>query len=139
MVQSLSVINRQIKNNIPLEKLLMDFAKETGSEDIGDFAGVFKIARRSGGDLGKILERTISIITRRRELKKEIELLVASKKYEQQIMNFVPMGIIFYVRLTNPGFFQPLYGNLFGICIMTTTLVLYYFAYCLSEKILDIS
>lgn len=139
MVQALAVINRQIKNSIPIEKLMYDFAQITHSDDIRDFAQVFQIARRSGGDLGKILERTISVITRRRELKQEIELLVASKKYEQQIMNFVPIGIIFYIRLTNPGYFQSLYHNIFGVLIMTAALALYYFAYRLSEKILDIT
>lgn len=138
MVLELAVINRQVKNSIAIDKLLIQLAEKTGSKDILDFAAVFKIARKSGGDLGKIMERTISIITRRRELKQEIELLVASKKYEQQIMNIVPMGIIFYIRMTNPQFFQPLYGNLFGIVIMTVALALYYFAYQMSERILDI-
>ena len=138
MVLELAVINRQIKNSISIDKLLIQLAEKTGSKDILDFAAVFKIARKSGGDLGKIMERTTSIITRRRELKQEIELLVASKKYEQQIMNLVPMGIIFYIRMTNPQFFQPLYGNLFGIFIMSVALALYYFAYRLSEKILNL-
>lgn len=139
MVLELLAMNRHIKNNIPIEKTVYNLAEATKSKDIMDFATVFKIARRTGGDMGKVLERTISIITRRRELKQEISLLVAAKKYEQQIMNCVPMGIIFYIRLTNPRYFDDLYHNLFGITVMTVALVVYYFAYRLSEKILDIA
>lgn len=139
MVFELVRINRQVKNNIPIENLIVDFAIRTESDNIKDFAGVFKIARKSGGDMGKILERTITIIKKRMELKQEIALLVASKKYEQTIMNYVPIGIIIYIRMTNPGYFDCLYHNLLGVFIMTCALGLYYFAYCLSEKILDIA
>lgn len=139
MVKELMYMNRQVKNSIPIDHLLEDFARKTKSKDIMDFSDVFKIARRSGGDLGKMMERTISIISSRIELRQEINLLVASKKYEQQIMNFVPAGIIMYIRLTNPGYFDALYGNVVGIIIMTIALGIYYFAYRLSEKILMIA
>ena len=66
-------------------------------------------------------------------------MLVAAKKYEQQIMNLVPMGIILYIRVSNPGYFDSLYHNLAGVLIMTAALALYLAAYLLSEKILEIT
>ncbi len=89
--------------------------------------------------MGKIMDRTISIITRRMEMQEDIRMLVAAKKYEQQIMNFVPMGIILYIRLTNQGYFDPLYHNPAGIAIVTAALAVYLGAYSLSEKILEIA
>lgn len=139
MVQELLFINRQVKNNIPIERLLEAFAKESQNEDIRDFVQVFRIAKRSGGDMGRVMERSISVLTRRMETKENIRMLVAAKRYEQQIMNFVPMGIIFYIRLTNPGYFDVLYYNLAGIIIMTAALAVYLTAYRLSEKILEIA
>ncbi|MCH5280903.1 MAG: type II secretion system F family protein [Lachnospiraceae bacterium] len=139
MVQELILINRQVKNNIPIEQLLENFAHKTHSEDIKDFADIFKLAKRSGGDMGEIMEHTISVITRRMEMRETIKLLSAAKKYEQSIMNLVPVGIIFYIRLTNPGYFDSLYHNLFGICVMTAALLVYASAYLLSEKILEIA
>lgn len=139
MVKQLLFINRQIKNNIPIEQLVERFAKKTESEDILDFAHVFTIAKKSGGDMGKIMERTISIIARRMEIKDDIRILVAGRKYEQQIMNLVPMGIILYIRLSNPGYFNGLYWNFAGVVIMTAVLFIYLGAYCLSERILEIA
>lgn len=139
MVKELLFINRQVKNNIPIEQLVERFGKRTESEDIKDFAHVFAIAKKSGGDMGKIMERTISIIARRMEIKDDIRILVAGKKYEQQIMNLVPMGIILYIRLSNPGYFNGLYRNFAGVVIMTTVLLIYLGAYCLSERILEIA
>lgn len=139
MVKELLLINRQVKNNIAIEQLVEKFAGKTKSDDIVDFAHVFTIARKSGGDMGKIMERTISIIARRMEIKEDIRILVAGKKYEQQIMNLVPMGIVLYIRLSNPGYFNGLYGNFMGIMIMTAVLLIYLGAYCLSERILEIA
>ena len=139
MVSELLLINRQVKNNTPMEQLLGKFAQNTGSSDIKDFAEIFKIAKRSGGDMGEIMEHTISIITRRMEIKEEIRMLTAAKKYEQKIMNLVPMGIIFYIRMTNPGYFDSLYHNTAGIVIMTAALCIYAVAYYMSEKILAIA
>lgn len=139
IVKELLFINRQVKNNIPIGHLMEEFAKKTGSEDIRDFAHIFKIAKKSGGDMGRIMERTIFIITKRMEMQQDIRLLVAAKRYEQQIMNFVPMGIILYIRLSNPGYFDGLYHNLAGAVIMTAALAVYLAAYRLSEKILAIA
>lgn len=139
MVAELLLINRQVKNNTPMEQLLDRFARNTDSSDIRDFAEIFKIAKRSGGDMGQIMEHTISIITRRMEIKEEIRMLTAAKKYEQKIMNLVPVGIIFYIRLTNPGYFDSLYHNGAGIIIMTAALCVYAAAYYMSEKILEIA
>lgn len=139
MVRELMLLNRQVKNNIPIEQLLENFARKTYSDDIKDFADIFKLAKRSGGDMGEIMEHTISVITRRMEMRETIRLLSAAKKYEQDIMNMVPIGIIFYIRITNPGYFDSLYHNLFGITVMTAALFVYIGAYLLSEKILEIA
>lgn len=139
MVKELLLINRQVKNSIPIERLLEEFAKESGNDDIKDFAQVFRIAKRSGGDMGRVMERTISMLTRRMETQENIRMLVAAKRYEQQIMNLVPMGIILYIRITNPGYFDVLYHNPAGIVIMTAALAIYLAAYRLSEKILEIA
>lgn len=138
MVRELLFINRQVKNNIPIERLIEEFAQKSDSADIKDFAHIFKIAKKSGGDMGKIMDRTISIITRRMEIKEDIRILVAAKKYEQQIMNLVPLGIILYIRLANQGYFEPLYHNPAGIVIVTVALAVYLGAYYLSQKILEI-
>ncbi len=135
-VKQLLKVLRQLKNRIPIENLMEEMADETGSEDIHDFADIFRIAKRTGGNMTAIMEHTASVITRRMEMKEEIAMAVASKKYEQQIMDVVPLGIILYIRLSNPGYLNSLYHNPAGIMIMTIALVFYAAAYLLSEKIL---
>lgn len=138
MTKELLMIHHQIKNSVPIESLVDSLADKTDVSDIRDFARIFRVAKRTGGDMAGIMERSIGIITRRMEVKEEICILVAAKRYEQQIMNLVPIGIIFYIRITNPGYFDGLYHNVAGVLIMSAALAIYLFAYLLSEKILEV-
>ncbi len=132
-------ISKGLKNNIPMEKLLYAFGKDSANTDIQEFAGVFAVAKRSGGNMTEIIERTILVISKKLEVEKEMDVLVSAKRMEARIMNFVPFFIIFYIDLTSRGFFDPLYHNVFGIILMTLCMAVYIAAYLMSEKIVSIS
>ncbi len=134
----LSKIKKGIKNNVPIEKLLHRMGVESQNSDIQDFAEVFSVAKRSGGNMTDIMGRTISVISRKIDVEKEIDVLTSAKRMEAGIMNLVPFFIIFYISITSPGFFAPLYHNLFGIILMTVCLIFYIFAYFLTERIVNI-
>ncbi|MBQ6589359.1 MAG: type II secretion system F family protein [Butyrivibrio sp.] len=134
----LSRISKGLKNSVPLEKLIFGMGKETGNSDIQDFALVFAVAKRSGGNMTEIIDRTISVISGKLEVEKEIDVLISAKRLEAKIMNMVPFFIIFYISITSPGFFDALYHNFFGIILMTVCMVIYCISYVLSEKIVNI-
>ncbi len=136
--KELSLIAGGLDNNVPLEKLLMQFAERSRSEEIQDFAEVFAVARKSGGDMAEILRRTISQIQDRIDVEREIRILVSSKKLEQLIMDVVPFGIIAYIGISAHGFFDVMYHNAAGITVMTMCLIVYGAAFWLSEKIIAI-
>ncbi|MBE5872031.1 MAG: hypothetical protein E7294_12365 [Lachnospiraceae bacterium] len=131
-------INSQVKNNRVLENLIMDFAVRTHIKDIKDFAQVFVIAKRKGGDLAGIIQNTVDIISEKIEVQQEIETILTAKQFEQRIMSVVPVMIMFYIRVTSPHFFDSLYHNLFGIGLMTLCLVLYGAAIYVGERIVTI-
>jgi tight adherence protein B len=134
----LSRISKGLKNSVPLEKLIFGMGKETGNSDIQDFALVFAVAKRSGGNMTEIIDRTICVISGKLEVEKEIDVLISAKRLEAKIMNMVPFFIIFYISITSPGFFDALYHNFFGIILMTVCMVIYCISYVLSEKIVNI-
>ena len=135
----LSKVYKGLRNNIPLEKLLLNFGRESGNTDIEEFAHVFAVAKRSGGNMTETIERTISVISRKMDVEKEIEVLISAKRLEARIINLVPFIIILYISLTSPGFFKPLYHNLPGVILMTVCMLVYFAAYLLSEKIVNIT
>ena len=132
------IMTERLKNNETLEKILNDFAKKSGIEDVSDFSDVFCAAKRSGGDMVKIIRRAAGNISDKIEVKREIETMMSAKKFEQRIMEIVPFGIIGYLGVASPGFLDILYHNIPGIAVMTFCLALYAGGFLMAEKIIDI-
>lgn len=129
---------QQIQINITVEDALEGLGKRSGLEDIENFAQIFKIAKRSGGDLIEVIHSTSETIGQKIDTKREIFTIISAKKYEQKIMNVIPFGIIIYIKITNVGFLDIMYTTIMGKLIMTFCLVLYGIAYKISEKIVSI-
>lgn len=138
ITQELSGMIRQTELKIPIEKVFEEFSARTGLEDILLFSSVFQIANKSGGDLIRIMKSTAAGINQKTEVLKEINTILSAKKYEQSIMNLIPMFIIVYISYTSPELMKPLYGNLMGAAIMSACLLLYGFSYFISGKIVNI-
>ncbi len=136
--KELQRIQQGIRNSITIEAMLAELGKRTDNRDIEEFAGVFSVAKRSGGNMTETIERCIDVIGKRMDVESEIDVMIAAKRMEAQIMEVVPFGIMAYVGVTNPGFFDALYGNPLGIIIMTICLVIYIAAYVFAQKIIDI-
>jgi len=119
--------------------LLLSLGERSGITDIREFGNVFAIAKRNGGNMTDILMRTSTVIGKKMEIDREIQVLISAKRMEQQIMNMVPFAIIVYISFTSPGFFDVLYHNALGVGIMTVCLVVYFIAYHISSRIIEIS
>ena len=138
MAREMRILRRGIRNNIPLERMLLDLGRRSGVGDVEDFAEVFSIAKRSGGAINDMIRRSAAVTGDKIEISREIRTLLASRKYEQKIMNLIPFLIVAYLQITSRGFFDVLYGNPAGIAIMTACLAVYLAAFLLSGKIVDI-
>lgn len=138
IVTELTLLSKELRNNISLESILAGLSKRCEITDISEFAEVFTIAKRSGGNLPGILKNTADLIADKIEVRREIMTMISAKKMEQNIMNVVPFGIILYIDATSPGFFDCLYHNLFGVILMSVLLILYLIAYLLADRILSI-
>ena len=121
-----------------IEDAFDEFAKECGVEEIDIFAQILHYAKRSGGNLIEIIRSTTETISEKIDVKREIRTIISAKQFEQSIMNYVPMGIILYMRVSAPGMFEKVYGNVAGVIIMTGCLLVYFLARIIAEKIVDI-
>lgn len=132
------VMVRQLKLHVPVERVLEDFAGRVCQEDVRNFVEVFGIAKRSGGDMIAIIQNTTDQIGDKIDVKREIDTILAAKQYEFQVMSAVPYFIIGYMSLSFPEFTDSLYGNAFGIGVMTVCLTIYLAAFYLGTKIVKI-
>lgn len=138
IIEEFHYIESQQRVSVPVEELFLDLGERSQVEDIENFASVFYTAKRTGGDMDKVIQKVARMLGDKIDVKKEIETTLAAKKSEQMIMSLMPAGIILYLQISSPGFLNVLYGNPFGICAMTVCLGIYGAAYWLGRKIVDI-
>ncbi len=138
MFLELQEMNHSVALNVPLEQVLEEFAERTDVEDIISFAEVFTFAKRSGGNFVKIIDNTTEHMKSKVETQKEIEVLIASKRLEQKVMNLVPIFILAYLRLSSDGYLDVLYGNWFGRVFMCICLAVYIVSFLVAERIMTI-
>ena len=131
-------INQKVAHNTPIEKLFLEYAYKTKIEDIIQFAELLEFGKRSGSNWKKIMEGTVFQMTERQETKQQIEVMIAEKKMEQQIMNVVPIGLLAFLQISAWDYMSVLYHNLFGVVIMTLFLAGYIMAIFLSQKIMKV-
>ena len=136
--QGFSKIVNKLNLNQNIEDAFDVFAKECQVEEISNFAEILSYAKRSGGNLIQIIKTTTDTISEKIDVKREINTIITAKQLEQNIMNYVPLGIILYMRLTSPEMFVKVYGNVAGIIVMTSCLLVYFAARVIAEKIVDI-
>lgn len=138
MLQELGYIRRKLALHQPLDTLLLDLGRRSGVEDMVTFAQIYATARRSGGNLVKVMRRTAENIGEKMEMQREIQTMVAGKKMESTCMMVIPLLIIVYLQVCSPGFLDPVYQGLQGRLFMTAALVVYAAAVLWSRMIMRI-
>lgn len=108
----------QMSNGYSMERAFEEFGERSKVEEIRQFAEVFLIAKRTGGEIGKVIRQTCGVLQDKLELKRELRTAIAAKEMEFHIMCFIPHGILLYLRLCAPSMSAPLYGNAFGAAFM---------------------
>ena len=131
-------MNHSVSLNMPIEKLFLQFAGRTDLEDVIWFTEILSYGKRSGGNWRKIITSCVFRMCEKQEAKKQIEIMVAEKKLEQQIMNIIPLGILAFLQLSSWDYMSVMYHNPLGVLCMTFVLIGYALAIFLSEKILKI-
>lgn len=133
----LELIRRGLVINITLEKLLWDFGQRSGTSEIMEFVEAFAIAKRSGGSIPDLIQTLAELIYHKAKAEEEIITQTFTRRLEQKVMNIMPFAILLYVEFGSPGYFNVLYHNLFGVCLMSGCLAAYLSAYYLAAKILE--
>lgn len=137
ILQELYVINAGLVNGITIEQLLDDFGKRSGCEDIQDFASVFEICYRKGGNIRDTIRNTYDILSDKMAIAEEIETVVTGSKSEQSLMLIMPVVLIGMIKFGSPEFAANFVTSS-GLAATTIALVLFVASYFLGRLVLDI-
>jgi tight adherence protein B len=137
IVEMECIINK-IKLNETVESALIDFAERAHLEDIDNFVDVFQICKRTGGNIIEVLKNASNIINDKIEIKQEIDTLLAERRFEQKILNILPILMIILLSVSAGDYIAPVFNTVIGRLAMTLSVVLLLVAYLISKKIMDI-
>lgn len=138
IVEEFTYMTRQLGINITAEQVWQEFAERVKLSVVDSFVTVFILSKRSGGDSIAIIRSAVKQLNDRAEVRAEIENVITAKRLEFYVMTVIPLGMIFYMKLSFPEFITPLYGTMRGICFMSICLILYFAAWKLGNMIVEI-
>jgi Flp pilus assembly protein TadB len=139
IIKEVDCIIRKINMNETVEEALVEFASRAHLEDIDNFVDVFLISKRTGGNMVEIIKNSSNIINDKIEIKMEIETMLAERKFEQKVLNVVPIAMIVILSETSSDYMTPIFTTIAGRASMTLCVLLLIISFLISKKIMDIS
>ncbi|WP_238996539.1 type II secretion system F family protein [Paenibacillus pinistramenti] len=137
MIRELRILCARLEYGQPIEEALQDLSRRAGHEDITNFADVFSVCKRTGGDLVEVIRRTSTLIGEKMEISMEINVLLAQKKLESNLLLAAPVCFLAFMNLSSPDYMSPLYSGA-GLMISAAALLLYGFCGWITRKIMNI-
>ena len=117
------MVRRMEESRDTEEELLLSFADRSGDPDIESFVEVYLICRRSGGNLIRVVSKTVEVLIDKLDICREIRKLTAQKRYESFVITAIPLLMLFLLQFVSPDFLAVLYETVAGRCLMTAALL----------------
>lgn len=137
ILNELVAINTGLMNGVNVEKLLASFGARSGCEDIMDFANVFEICFRKGGNIKETVRITYEILSDKMSVAEEIETIVSGSKSQQTLMLFMPIILVALIKMTSADFAAN-YVTPAGLLATTVGIAIFVVSYFVGRKVLDI-
>lgn len=138
IIREVRYITARLELNESIETALSDFALRSHTDDIENFAEVFRTCKRSGGNIIDVIRNTSAIINDRIEIRQEIDTMLSERKFERKLLNVMPILMMLLLSLSAGDYIKPVFTTAAGRIVMTVSIVLLAAAYFLSGKIMNI-
>lgn len=138
IIVEVGFIVRRLEMNETIEAILSDFAGRAGLEDVNNFVDVFITCKRTGGNIIEVIRNSSFIINDKIEVRQEIDTLLAQRKFEQKVLNLVPVLMIVLLSASAADYIEPVFTTGAGRLVMTGAILLLAAAWFISKRIADI-
>lgn len=137
ILNEIYIILAGVQNGARIDEMFGDLGRRSGNVDIENFANVFSICTRQGGNIRETIRNTCEIISDKMAISEDIETTVTSSKSELKLMLVLPILMVLLIKQSSQDFAQN-FASPAGIASTTAGLVLVVVAYFIGQKILDI-
>lgn len=135
IVDELKIISEGLGNNVNIEVLLQDFADRSYDENIHNFADVFSVANRRGGNIRQIIYETKNVINDKIMVEQDIQTIISGKKNELNIMMIMPLIV---VNMTKSMMGNTSSDMITGFVVKIIAFMMFVIAYIIGVKMMKI-
>jgi tight adherence protein B len=136
--KEVGIILRRTALNESVEDALGDLALRSKIDDIESFCNIIITCRRTGGNLVEIVKNTSNIIGDKLEIKQEIDIMLAARKFEKNILNAMPVVLILILSFVAGDYIEPVFTTLMGRMVMMAACAVMLASWFISGKIMNI-
>lgn len=137
IIRELEMMIRRMDNGESIESAFTSFANRAHVEEISQFADVFVICKRTGGNLVHVVRRTTLLIQEKLDIEQDLLVQLAQKKFESRVLSAAPVVFVAVMSWSAPDYMQPLYEGT-GYLIMTGALIVLGICRLWIQTIMDI-
>jgi len=135
MIELRNMVKRINDGNESDVDVLEDFASRCGLSEVWDFVNVYRNCRTSGGNMILAVNRAAAIIGDGITLGKELESMMAQKRFEGRLIMAAPFIILLFLKIVSPSYLLPLTTSVKGRMVSTAVLALICAAVFMTERI----
>ncbi len=107
-------ISRDISQGLPPADAVDKAADILDNPDLKIVATASKVTSQSGGNLPEILDSVVETIYDRQSLRSAVKAYTAEGRISGYIVGVIPFGVIGFVYLSNPSFYDPIMESAMG-------------------------
>jgi tight adherence protein B len=105
---------RQQNFGLPLRDALMQLLDRVPSQDLRVVVTAILVQKDTGGNLGEILDRTVTVIRERIRIRGDIQVQTAQGRMTGWILTLLPVILLLVINVINPGYSQVLFHESTG-------------------------
>lgn len=95
------------------------------SEEVREFIVAVQISDRYGGDLSNLLRETAENLRQEASLRNELSSITAQASMSSIVVALLPVGVFFFLVLTNPQYIAPLFSGPTGYAVLLFAFMLW--------------
>ena len=126
-----------LRNNLAIEDMMLSLGKRSANKDIENFAIIFNVSYRAGGNIKEIVRRTADIIGEKMEISEEIQTAISSNKIQFTAMMIIPVVLTGMLRGMGSSFNRS-FSTPIGIVAVTIAIGIFAGAYVMGQRIMQV-
>lgn len=126
-----------LRNNLAIEDMMLSLGKRSANKDIENFAIIFNVSYRAGGNIKEIVRRTADIIGEKMEISEEIQTAISSNKIQFTAMMIIPVVLTGMLRGMGSSFNRS-FSTPIGIVSVTIAIGIFAGAYVMGQRIMQV-